>query len=88
MTETVKPVRVRNLPYEVLVLKHKHKDAEQWCQENLGPRWEAIGNRSGIWTCFWAGFPRPPDPVKSGSYRYYFESAEDAMMFVLRFGRG
>jgi hypothetical protein len=39
----------------VIIHKTQQRQAQKWCQEQLGQRWEAIGNRSGRWCCFWAG---------------------------------
>lgn len=74
----VTPVRMRDLPNEVTVSRHQHHEAESWCRANLGPRWSVLDNRSGVWCCFWAGFRN------DGGYRYYFESAQTAVEFALR----
>ena len=74
----VKPVTVKNLPYEVLIPRSRHHEAEAWCRARLGPRWAALDNLSGEWSCFWAGFQR------GGGYRYHFESEKVAMEFALR----
>ncbi len=75
---------MKNLPYEVLIHKDQARRAMRWCEEHYGPRWEAIGNRTGIWCCFWAGFPRDKNRVQTSHYRYYFESEEMAMFFTLQ----
>lgn len=71
---------MNDLPYEVFISKDQHREAEAWCREKFGPRWEATGYRQGIWCCFWAGFRGP----HSGKYRYYFQNDKDAMLFILR----
>ncbi len=71
---------MRELPYEVVIHKSRQRDAERWCRENLGPRWEVTGNRDGIWCCFWEGFRGE----HAGKYRYYFANEGDTIMFILR----
>jgi hypothetical protein len=69
---------VKELPYTVQIHKSKHHDAESWCRETLGLRWEVTGNRQGIWCCFWAG------RKNFGSYVYHFERERDALVFSLK----
>jgi hypothetical protein len=73
-------IAMKDLPHTVQIHKSKHREAETWCRENLGPRWEALGNREGNWCCFWAG-PR----VKFQGYNYYFASERDAVIVSLKF---
>jgi len=68
------------LPYDVLISKENHRDAEQWCREHWGKRWGAIDNKKGIWCCFWAGFRGP----NAGKYRFSFRNEADAVLFTLR----
>lgn len=69
---------MKDLPNNVCIHKSKFHDAEVWCRNNLGPRWEALGNRSGIWCCFWAG---TRDMIH---YNFYFLKEEDALIFRLK----
>lgn len=71
---------MKELPYEVFISKDAHREAEAWCREQFGKRWEAIGNRTGIWCCFWSGFR----DKNAGKYRYYFQNERDYLMFILR----
>lgn len=71
---------MKELPYEVYISKTKHRQAESWCSIQFGPRWSALDNRQGIWCVFWAG-PRSKNP---GSYRYYFQNEQDAVLFSLK----
>jgi len=48
-------VVMAHLPYTVKIHKSKHRQAQDWCREQLGPRWSAMDNRTGTWCCFWAG---------------------------------
>jgi hypothetical protein len=68
------------LDYEVFISKDKHHDAEKWCREKLGKRWNVLDNREGIWSCFWAGTRNP----NAGKYRYAFKNQKDAVWFTLR----
>jgi len=62
----------------VLTKKANHWEATQWCTEQLGPRWDAINNRSGIWCTFWAG------PAQFDSYAWHFKNESDVAWFMLR----
>jgi hypothetical protein len=62
----------------VIIHKTQQRQAEKWCREQLGQRWEAIGNRSGLWCCFWAG------NKDHDKYRFYFQNEKDALVFGLK----
>jgi hypothetical protein len=68
----------RYLDHEVLVVSAKHREAGQWCKEQFGRRWEAIGYRSGRWSMFWGGRDQPK------KYRFCFALEQDKLMFMLR----
>lgn len=70
-------VSCRDLPYTIFVHKNKQRSAEIWCKSKLGKRWEAIGYRDGIWTCFWAGREHP------SHYAFHFKNEQDALVFSL-----
>lgn len=70
---------MKKLPYTVRIPKEKQREAEAWCESNLGARWEAIGNRKGIWCCFWSG-PRS----NFGSYDFHFANEQDTLIFSLK----
>ena len=76
-------VVMKDLPYEVIVDKHIHYEAEEWCRQQWGTRWSVIDNRGGTWCCFWAGF-RSNNAGNAGKYRYHFQNKEDAALFTLR----
>lgn len=68
-----------DLPHKIQIEKNNRNlyEMEDWCKNNLGPRWEAIGNRQGIWCCFWAG-------VKQHKmYDFYFANESDMIWFKL-----
>jgi hypothetical protein len=69
---------IRHLDYEVLVDSVKHRPAGQWCEQQFGKRWEAIGYRSGQWCMFWAGRNAPK------KYRFCFANEQDMLLFILR----
>lgn len=69
---------MRNLDYTVRIHKSNHLEAEAWCRERLGPRWEVTGNREGLWCCFWAG-PR----AGAAAYDYHFANEADMIWFKL-----
>lgn len=68
----------RDLQYRVNLPKKNHWEMTQWCEQQFGPRWEATGNRKGIWCVFWGGRSIP------GQYRWYFANEQDAMLFTLK----
>jgi hypothetical protein len=68
----------RHLDHKVLIDFEQHRKAARWCAEQFGPRWEAIGHRSGRWSMFWAGRDQP------GKYRFCFALEQDMLLFVLR----
>jgi hypothetical protein len=68
----------RHLDYEVLIHKDQHRAAMQWCEEQFGKRWEAIGYRTGIWTVFWSG------GESFDQYRFCFAQEKDMIWFALR----
>ena len=55
---------VRHLPYEVVMGKYHERLPLKWCQDNIGPRWSAIGpeRETGLWTVFWVG-PEAPENI-------------------------
>jgi hypothetical protein len=72
---------MNQLPYEVYISKHVHRDAKAWCRQRWGQEWSVINNnRAGVWSCFWAG----TRGANRGDYRYVFEHQQDAMLFSLR----
>lgn len=68
----------KHLDHEVLIHKDNHVPAGQWCEEQLGQRWEAVGYRSGRWCMFWAG------RNDFDKYRFCFATEHDLMWFKLR----
>ncbi len=68
----------RDFPHHIVTGKTNHWKATNWCEENFGPRWEAIGNRKGRWCVFWKGRSVP------GSYDWYFVDEKDYLLFVLK----
>lgn len=76
----IEAISMKDLNYTVRIHKTRHLDAERWCRENLGPRWEVIGNRSGTWCCFWAGHRS-----KIPGYDYHFANERDMIWFALKF---
>ena len=71
---------IRHLPYDVVLGKHHVGLPVKWCQDNIGPRWSAIGpeRETGLWTVFWVG---PEAPEK---YRWHFKHEKDYVLAVLR----
>jgi hypothetical protein len=55
--------------------------AKAWCQEQWGHRWEAVGDREGIWTVFWGGNQVENYP---STYQWWFETEQQQMLFTLR----
>jgi|688.fasta_scaffold36148_5 hypothetical protein len=76
---TVKPVRIKDFPYQVLIPKDQHINAESWCKEKWGERWNVLDNQQGTWCSFWGGFREA-----NGGYRYHFAYEKDATEFILR----
>jgi hypothetical protein len=76
MTATVQ--QYRHLDYEVLIHKDRHHAAMQWCEEQFGRRWEAIGYRAGVWTVFWCG------GESFDQYRFCFAQEKDMIWFRLK----
>lgn len=71
----------KDLPFVFLrsrKTQEDHFEISEWCEDQFGPRWEAVNYRDGNWCVFWAGreFPK--------SYKWYFKNEKDAMLFVLR----
>jgi hypothetical protein len=71
---------MRDLPHKVITSKQVVEQAKRWCEEQFGQRWEATGYRQGRWCVFWGGM-RTRIP---GSYEWYFQNEQDALMFALR----
>ena len=68
---------MKDLPYTVITKKLGHA-TEQWCVDNIGERWFAVGRKTGNWTCFWAGKDNPK------YYNWHFRNEKDAVFFSLR----
>ena len=70
---------MKELPYTVITKKLGY-EVEEWCRDNIGERWFAVGRKTGNWTCFWAGRDDPKN------YRWHFKNEKDASWFSLRWG--
>ena len=83
---TVKPVRIKDFPYQVLISKDRHNQAESWCKEKWGERWSVLDNQQGTWCCFWGGFREVWGGFREakGGYLYHFAYEKDALEFILR----
>lgn len=68
----------KQLPYGVQTDKKVLHQAEKWCREQWGPRWEVTGNRAGTWCVFWGGRGIP------GYYQWWFETEKQQMLFMLK----
>jgi hypothetical protein len=68
----------RDFPYHVRSKKNDHWEATDWCEKNIGPRWEAVDNREGKWCVFWSGRSVP------GYYDWYFVEEKDFLFFSLK----
>jgi hypothetical protein len=68
---------IKDLPYNVTTKKLGH-DAEKWCIKNIGPRWFAVGRKTGTWTCLWNG------RYDRKSYTWHFKNEKDAFWFSLK----
>ena len=66
------------LPYTVISPCRPRKEVADWCNINIGQKWEAVRNRTGVWTCFWAGSILPR------RYIWYFNNEAAALIFSLR----
>jgi hypothetical protein len=75
--------KLKHLEHEVIVDKHHHYEAEAWCKEHFGKRWDIIDNREGRWTVFWTG-TRGDYPNR---YRWCFADERDAAWFALKWKR-
>jgi len=78
---TITRYRSSDFVHKILMPKEKNQwEIDQWCKDQFGARWEAVGNRSGTWCCFWRGFKNDA----SGDYEWFFVNKDDAMWFSLR----
>jgi hypothetical protein len=78
ITETVQQYKYSHLDHEVLIHKSRHRAAQEWCEQQFGRQWEAIGYRSGTWAVFWAG------RESFDQYRFCFAQEKDLVWFTLR----
>ena len=69
------------LDYEVYTHKSVIEDAKKWCYEQWGTRWQALGNRSGTWSVFWAG------REQAEHYRWNFATEQQALLFTLKWAK-
>lgn len=70
---------MKQLPYGVQTENKFVHRAVVWCEEQFGPRWEAIGNRAGTWCVFWSG-----RRTVEGCYQWWFETEQQKILFALR----
>lgn len=77
LTEHTTKVVAKDLRYCVQIHKSKHIAAEAWCRKHWGVRWTLTENRTGAWSCFWAGRDQPDQ------FTYYFVNEQDAVLFAL-----
>lgn len=73
---------MKQLPWGVQTDVSIVHQADKWCTEQWGPRWEAVGNREGSWCVFWNG-PRRNDK-KYNMYQWWFETEEQQLWFILK----
>lgn len=57
---------------------HRFNEIKKWCEDRLGERWSAFGNKAGIWDVYWDG------ELGHVCYRWCFSNPEDAAAFKLR----
>jgi hypothetical protein len=70
--------RLLQLTHIVTIHKSHKDDAQAWCQQQFGRRWDLINNRDGAWSMFWAGRDHYEE------YRFSFAHEQDAAWFALR----
>jgi hypothetical protein len=70
---------MRDLHYIIEIHRSRYIEANTWCREHLGSRWDVIDNRSGQWTCFWVG------NEDHDRFRFYFARERDMIWFALQF---
>ena len=68
----------RDFPYQTVTGKKFHWEASSWCEKQFGPRWEAVGHRTGVWCTFWKGRGFP------GDYEWFFQNEKDFLLFQLK----
>jgi len=76
-------VVVKELPYGMQTDRNILREAESWCIEQWGPRWQVSGNPKGTWTVFWGGNHVENYP---STYQWWFETEQQQLMFTLRWG--
>jgi len=72
---------IKQLPYGVQTDKKILHEADLWCQERWGSRWEAVDNREGSWCVFWAGSREYDTPY---TYQWWFKTEQQSLLFSLR----
>jgi len=73
---------MKQLPYGTQTNWKILHDAQRWCRDQWGPRWQSIGNREGTWCVVWAG-TRIGDNLPS-TYQWWFETEQQRSWFLLR----
>jgi hypothetical protein len=75
---------MKELPYGVQTDREILREAEPWCIEQWGHRWQVVGNTEGTWTVFWTGNQVENYP---STYQWWFASEQQQLMFTLRWQR-
>lgn len=74
---------MKQLSYSVQTDKNIVNEAEAWCIEQWGHRWEVTGYPKGTWTVFWGGFSMNSQK-QDRHYQWWFATEQQAMLFALR----
>lgn len=74
---------MKQLPYGVQTDKTIVHEAEAWCVEQWGHRWQAVGNHEGTWCVFWGGFGMSSQK-RDSHYQWWFETEQQQMLFTLK----
>jgi len=72
---------MKQLPYGTQTDRKILHDAQRWCRDQWGPRWQAAGNRQGTWCVFWGGKSVENFP---STYQWWFATEQQRAWFLLR----
>ena len=72
---------MKQLPYGTQTNWMILHDAQRWCRDQWGPRWQAASNRQGTWCVVWGGKRVENRP---STYQWWFETEQQRSWFMLR----
>ena len=80
LTPPKRPVEIGRLRHVVYIESYRHPEANAWCEQMFGTKFNPIDNRAGTWGMYWAGINLRE------KYQFRFTHEKDMLWFRLKWG--